>query len=108
MSARQVNLFQISYVYFLVGNPFTPFIGEIKTATKRFLKFHFEFAYYTFFLFIWNWYIVHIDTQRHQSSFVNYTQSHTKMGKIYTRFQTKTVQKPYPLGRPIPTYIWLI
>ena len=54
MPARQVNLFQIYYVYFLVGNPFTPFIGEIKTATKRFLKDHFEFAYYTFFLFIWN------------------------------------------------------
>ena len=36
--------------------------------------------------------------QQHRSSFVNYTQSQTKMGKIYTRFQTKMVQKPYPLG----------
>ena len=26
--------------------------------------------------------------------------------KVYTRFQTKTTQKPYPLGRHIP--IWLI
>jgi len=23
------------------------------------------------------------------------------MGKVYNRFQTKTVQKPYPLGRDI-------
>ena len=28
----------------------------------------------------------------------------TKVGKVYTRFQTKTVQKPYPMGRHIP--IW--
>ena len=26
------------------------------------------------------------------------------MFKIYTRFQTKTAQKPYPLGRHIPIY----
>ena len=30
----------------------------------------------------------------------------TKMGKVYTRFQAKTAQKPYPMGRHIP--IWLI
>ena len=28
----------------------------------------------------------------------------TKTGKVYTRFQTKTAQKPYPVGRQIP--IW--
>ena len=28
------------------------------------------------------------------------------MAKVYTRFQTKTTQKPYPVGRHIP--IWLI
>ena len=28
-------------------------IAEIKTATKRFLNLHFEFIYYTFFLFLW-------------------------------------------------------
>ena len=27
------------------------------------------------------------------------------MGKVYTRFQTKTAQKPYPMGRHIS--IWL-
>ena len=28
----------------------------------------------------------------------------TKTGKVYTRFQTKTAQKPYPMGRHI-TYM---
>jgi len=35
----------------------------------------------------------------------NHTQFQTKMLKIYTRFQTKTAQKPYPLGRHIPIYL---
>ena len=26
------------------------------------------------------------------------------MGKVYTRFQTKTAQTPYPTGRHIPVY----
>ena len=26
----------------------------------------------------------------------------TRMGKVYTRFQTKTAHKPYPMGRHIP------
>ena len=30
------------------------------------------------------------------SSLENHTRFQTKMGKIYTRFQTKTAQKPYP------------
>ena len=33
-----------------------------------------------------------------------HTQFQTKMFKIYTRFQTKTAQKPYPLGH-IPIYL---
>ena len=32
-------------------------IAEIKTATKRFLKIHFEFAHYTFFL-------IHVELKR--------------------------------------------
>ena len=35
----------------------------------------------------------------------NHTQLQTKLFKIYTRFQTKTAQKPYPLGRHIPIYL---
>ena len=33
-----------------------------------------------------------------RSSFINHTRFHTKMSKIYTRFQTKTAPKPHPLG----------
>ena len=36
------------------------------------------------------------------SSLKNHTRFHTKMGKVYTRFQTKTAQKPHPMGRHIP------
>ena len=32
----------------------------------------------------------------------------SKMGKFCIRFQTKMAQKPYPLGRHIPTGIWLV
>ena len=36
-----------------------------------------------------------------RTSLKNHTRFQTKMGKIYTRFQTKTAQKPYPMGRHI-------
>ena len=29
------------------------------------------------------------------------------MGKVYTRFQTKKAQKPYPMGRHIPIYTYM-
>ena len=32
------------------------------------------------------------------SSLENHTRFQTKMGKVYTRVQTKTAQNPYPLG----------
>ena len=41
-----------------------------------------------------------------RSSLENPTRFQTKMGKVYTRFQTKTAQKPYPMGLHIS--IWLI
>ena len=43
---------------------------------------------------------------RSRSSLENHTRFQTKMGKVYSRFQTKKAQKPYPWGRHIP--IWLI
>ena len=52
---------------------------------------------------IWNWddkynmYVIHSC-----SSLKNHTRFQTKMDKVHTHFQTKTVQKPYPLGRYIP------
>ena len=37
-----------------------------------------------------------------RSSLENHTRFLTKMDKVYTRFQTKTAQKPYSSGRHIP------
>ena len=36
------------------------------------------------------------------NSLENHTLFQSIMSKIYTRFQTKTAQKPYPLGLHIP------
>ena len=41
----------------------------------------------------------------HERSPDNHTQFQTKMFKTYTRFQTKTAQKPYPLGQHVPIYL---
>ena len=40
---------------------------------------------------------------RFRSSLKSHTRFQTKMGKVYTRFQTKTAQKPYPMGS---TYLY--
>ena len=40
-----------------------------------------------------------------RSSLENPTQFQTKMDKVYTRFQTKTKQRPYPMGRHMPICI---
>ena len=42
---------------------------------------------------------------RSRSSLENHTRFQTKMGEVYTCFQTKKAQKPYPLERHI--LIWL-
>ena len=55
-------------------------------------------------LLIWNWNNKYVHTPRR--SLKNHTRFHTKLGIVYTRFQTKTPQKPYPMRRHIP--IWLI
>ena len=63
---------------------------------------HIEFAYFYFTLFIG---IEMITTFIHsRSSLENHTQFQTKMGKVYTRFQTKTAKKTLPDGEA-PTYI---
>ena len=68
---------------------------------KRFLKTHFQFAYFSFFLSSFG-----IETVNKflpaRSSLENHTRFQTKMSKIYTRFQIKTGRKPYPLGQHIP------
>ena len=37
-----------------------------------------------------------------RSSLENHTRFQTKMGKVYTRFQTKTAKKTYPMGWHLP------
>ena len=50
------------------------------------------------FLFIWNWndeYTIVVPSYKPYPI-------PDQIGKIYTRFQTKMSQKPYPIGRHIP------
>ena len=61
---------------------------------------HFEFAYFSFFSYSFG-----IETTiRFIHSRRNFLENHilfqTKMGKVNTRFQTKTAQKPLPCGAP--------
>ena len=65
-------------------------ITEIKTAAN--FEFILHFLSYFFGIETTNT-LIH-----NRSSLVNHTRFQTKMGKIYTRFQTKTAQKPHPLG----------
>ena len=60
---------------------------RLERQQKRFLKLCVEFAYSSFFL-IYNTFI-------HFLSFLeNHTRFQTEVGKVYTRFQTKTRKKP--------------
>ena len=45
---------------------------------------------------------------RLRRSLENHTRFQTKMGKVCTHFQTKTAQKPYPMGQYITymAYLW--
>ena len=58
--------------------------------------------YYSFFLNL------ELKQRIHSYTTIVPSKAIPKMGKMYTRFQTKTVQRLYPLGRHIPTmaYIW--
>ena len=56
----------------------------------------FSFLFYSFGIETINTFI------HSRSSLKNYTRFQTKMGKVQTRFQTKTAQKPHPMGRHIP------
>ena len=42
---------------------------------------------------------------RSRSSLESHTRFQTKMGKVYTRFQTQTAQRPYAMGQP-GTYLY--
>ena len=56
-----------------------------------------------FFLFNYNFGIERINMFIHsRRSLESHNRFQTKMGTVYTSFQTKTAQNPYPLGRHIP------
>ena len=64
-------------------------------------------SHYTFLFLSYSFGIEAIKTFFHTpSSLENHTRFETKNSKVYTRFQTKMAQEPYPLARHIP--IWLI
>ena len=70
---------------------------------QKIIQIHFR-MFSLSFLLIWKWNAKYIHTLC--SSLENHTWCQAKNGKVYTHFQTKTVQKPYTMGRHIP--IWLI
>ena len=72
-----------------------------KTFSNAFqIRIYFLFRSYSFGIETINTFICF------RSSLERVNQFQTKMGKVYSRFQTKKVQKPYPLGWHIP--IWLL
>ena len=80
-------------------------ITQIRRPTKRFIEIHFEIAYYSFFFNHLEFEMTNAFT--HSRSYLeNHTRFQTKMGKVDTRFQTDTVQKPCPLRQH--TYITYI
>ena len=78
---------------------FTPSSLRLEQQQKRFLKTHFEFAHFSFFSYSFG--IETINTFVHPRSSLteNHTRFQTKVCNVYTRFQTKTAQKPYLLRR---------
>ena len=79
--------------------------GRIQTRVQTiYFKIHFVFAYSLLSdLFGTETINTFIDSR---SFLENHTRCQTTTSKICTRFQTETVQKPYPLGRHI--LIWFI
>ena len=79
------------------GPVFRPGLEEImssllRTATiKIFLKIHFDFVCFSFFL-------THMEFLHSRRSLENHTRFQTKTDKLYTRFQTKTKKNPTPWG----------
>ena len=79
---------------------------RLEQQQKRFLKIHFEFAYFFFFLTHFEIEAINKFVHSH-SSLENHTRFQTKMSKVYTPFKTKTVHgewKHYRLGRHLHLY----
>ena len=89
--------FQTKIFYF--PHPFSDLASKIHTRfqfSSNDIFWILLFLYYSFGVEKTNTFI------RSHGSLENHTRFKTIMVKIYTRFQTKTAQKPYPLGRHIP------
>ena len=74
----------------------TKIIAQTKNSSNALRIRIFLFVSYAFGIEMINTFI------HSRSSLNNHTRFQTKIGKVYTRFQTKTAQKPYPMGRHIP------
>ena len=62
-----------------------------------------DFLIRTFLFLSYSFGVERINTFKHsRCPLENHTRFQTKMDKVYTRFQTKTAQKPYSLGQHIP------
>ena len=60
-------------------------LGLEQQQIERFLKIHFQCAYYSFFL-------IHLELKRQINAFIH----SPYLIPVYTRYQTKMAQKPYP------------
>ena len=76
------------------------FLPRLACQQKDFLKIHFKFAYNLLFLLhsFWSAFI------QYCSPLENHIWFHTKMGKIYTCFETKTAQKTHTYMAYITEY----
>ena len=79
-------------------------LHRLDSNKKRFVKIHYKFAFFSFFL-------THLELKKKYVHTLPYfleidTWFQNKMGKVYTCFQSKTVQNPYPLGWHMS--MWLI
>ena len=79
-----------------IGRNYVIIYNKIKTLTKRFLKSHFEFAYYSFFHFHLKLKPQIVHTLPY--SLQNHTRIQTKISKVSTRFQNQNGAKTIPFG----------
>ena len=73
---------------------------RLECKQKKFFESNWNSHTVLSFLLIWDWNHKYFHTLF--SALENHTRFQTKMGKVYTRFQTKTAQKPGPMGQHIP------
>ena len=95
---RPLNSILVFHTWPLGGN--YVIITWIRAQTNKLIK---PFRIRIFLFRSYSFGIETINTFIHfRNSPENLNRFQTKMGKVYTRFQTKTAQKPYPMGQHIP------